>query len=189
VTGPDAVGTVPAGLGPLAVEVEVEVAPGPVLAVEVEVEVVGAAAPAGVRARRPGRGLGSRPVIPGPPWLSWAPPLDPPTPGGLAAADAAAIALAYWADDPHLCAALQWESYAATLPPAAAVSQVATGSQSVTYNPALPSGEYGLALGRAAWHRSLCSSLVSVPLRSAGPARRPPRGGVSVVGDVRRSSE
>ncbi len=51
-----------------------------------------------------------------PPWLSWAPPLDPPTPGGLAADDAEAIALAYWHDDPHLAAALMWEHYAATLP-------------------------------------------------------------------------
>jgi hypothetical protein len=109
-------------------------------------------------------------VTPGPPWLSWAPPLDPPTPGGLAADDADAIALAYWHDDPHLAAALMWEHYAATLPPAPAVSQVATGSQSVTYAPALPSGEYGLALARAAWHRSFCS-LASVPLRAArGPA-------------------
>jgi hypothetical protein len=109
-------------------------------------------------------------VTPGPPWLSWAPPLDPPTPGGLAADDAEAIALAYWHDDPHLAAALMWEHYAATLPPAPAVSQVATGSQSVTYAPALPSGEYGLALARAAWHRSF-TTLASVPLRVArGPA-------------------
>lgn len=63
-----------------------------------------------------------------------------------------------------------WEHYAATLPPAPAVSQVATGSQSVTYNPAMPSGEYGLALARAAWHRSY-TTLASVPLRVArGPA-------------------
>jgi hypothetical protein len=63
--------------------------------------------------------------------------------------------------------ALQWESYAATLPPSAAVSQVATGSQSVTYAPALPSGDYGLAIARAAWHRSF-TTLASVPLRVAG---------------------
>ena len=105
-----------------------------------------------------------------PPWLSWAPPLDPPTPGGLAADDAEAIAAQWWTADPHLCAALQWEHYAASLPPSAAVSQVATGSQSVTYAPALPSGEYGLALARAAWHRSY-TTLASVPLRVArGPA-------------------
>jgi hypothetical protein len=97
------------------------------------------------------------------PWESWAPPLDPPTPGGLADADAEAIAAAYWDDDPHLCAALQWESYAATLPPSAAVSQVATGSQSVTYAPALPGGDYGLAIARAAWHRSFCT-FTTVPL-------------------------
>jgi hypothetical protein len=108
-------------------------------------------------------------VTAAPPWLAWAPPLDPPTPGGLAADDAAAIALAYWPNDPHLCAALQWEAWAATLPPSAAVSQVATGSQSVTYSPALPSGEVGLALARAAWHRSF-TTLASVSLRAA---RRP----------------
>lgn len=101
-----------------------------------------------------------------PPWVAWAPPLDPPTPGGLDVYEAEAIAAAHWDDDPHLAAALMWEPYAATLPPSAAVSQVATGSQSVTYNPALPAGDYGLAIGRAAWHRSFCS-LVSVPLRSA----------------------
>jgi hypothetical protein len=104
-------------------------------------------------------------MTPGPPpWAAWAPPLDPPTPGGLAAADAAAIALAYWHDDPHLAAALMWEAYAATLPPSPAVSQVSTGSQSVTYAPAVPSGEYGLAIARAAWHRSFTTA-VSVPLR------------------------
>jgi hypothetical protein len=101
-----------------------------------------------------------------PPWLAWAPPLDPPAPGGLATDDAEAIAHAWWDRDPHLCAALQWESYAATLPPAAAVSQVATGSQSVTYSPALPGGEVGLALARAEWHRSF-TTLASVPMRAA----------------------
>jgi hypothetical protein len=101
-----------------------------------------------------------------PPWAAWAPPLDPPTPGGLATDDAEAIAHAWWATDPHLAAALMWEHYAATLPPSAAVSQVATGSQSVTYAPALPGGEYGLAIARATWHRSY-NSLVSVPLRAA----------------------
>jgi hypothetical protein len=101
-----------------------------------------------------------------PPWLAWAPPLDPPEPGGLAADAAEAIALAYWHDDPHLAAALMWEAYAATLPPAAAVSQVATGSQSVTYSPALPGGEVGLALARAEWHRSF-TTLASVPMRAA----------------------
>jgi hypothetical protein len=103
-----------------------------------------------------------------PPWASWAPPLDPPTPGGLPTEEAEAIAAAYWDDDPHMCAALQWESYAATLPPSAAVSQVATGSQSVTYAPALPGGEYGLAIARAAWHRSFCS-FATVPLVAVPP--------------------
>ena len=49
----------------------------------------------------------SVPVIP---WQAWAPPLDPPVDGGLPEAEAAAIAEALWAEDPHLCAAMQWES-------------------------------------------------------------------------------
>jgi hypothetical protein len=102
-----------------------------------------------------------------PPWAAWAPPLSPPTPGGLDAGQAEAIAHAYWHDDPHLASALMWESYAATLPPAAPVSQVSTGSQSVSYAPAMPPGDYGLALARAAWHRSF-TTLASVPLRVAG---------------------
>ncbi len=113
-------------------------------------------------------------MTPGPPtWAAWAPPLDPPTPGGLPIAEAEAIAAAWWTANPHMCAALQWESHAATLPPSAAVSQVATGSQSVTYAPALPAGDYGLAIARANWHRSFCA-LVSVPLRRA--AARAPAG-------------
>ena len=49
---------------------------------------------------------------------AWAPPLDPPAAGGLPAFAAQAIAGATWSTDPHLCAALQWESYAAMPPPA-----------------------------------------------------------------------
>ena len=105
-----------------------------------------------------------------PPWESWAPPLNPPAAGGLPLDQAQAIADAWWATDPHLCAALQWESYAATLPMTPTVSQVATGAQSVSYSPALPGGDYGLAMARASWHRSF-TTFVSVPLhRSAAPA-------------------
>lgn len=99
-------------------------------------------------------------------WRSWAPPLDPPTTGGLAVADAQLIADAYWAAEPHLCAALQWEAYAATLPPGSSVSQVQTGMQSVTYSPPMPGGDYGQAISRANWHRSFIGSIVSVPLAS-----------------------
>lgn len=102
-----------------------------------------------------------------PPWSSWSPPLDPPTSGGLPYADAEQIADAYWQTDPHLCAALMWESYAATLPPGSAVSQVQTGMQSVTYNPPMPGGDYGHAISRARWHRSHCPTLASVPLDPA----------------------
>jgi hypothetical protein len=100
-------------------------------------------------------------------WQAWAPPLDPPTSGGLPYADAEQIAAAWWDADPHLAAALMWESYAATLPPGSAVSQVQTGAQSVTYNPPMPGGELGAALARARWHRSFVSTLASVPLDPA----------------------
>ena len=51
-----------------------------------------------------------------PPWEAWAPPLNPPAAGGLPVDQAQAIADAWWEEDPHLGAALMWESYAATLP-------------------------------------------------------------------------
>jgi hypothetical protein len=100
-------------------------------------------------------------------WESWGPPLFPPADGGLTYAEAEAIASAWWDVDPHLCAALQWESYAATLPPELAVAQVSTGAQSVSYGRATPGGDLGLALQRAAWHRSFTTG-ASVPLRAAG---------------------
>jgi hypothetical protein len=112
-----------------------------------------------------------------PPWVGWAPPLDPPTAGGLPYDQAEEIADATWALSPHLCAAMQWESYAAQLPPTPSVSQVSTGIQSVAYSPAGPTGSYGLAIARAAWHRSfLAGELVSVPLQVdpvPGHPRRP----------------
>lgn len=103
-------------------------------------------------------------------WTAWAPPLDPPTAGGLPADTAQNIADAYWLTDPHLAAAMMWEAYAAMLPPAPAVAQVSTGVQSVSYQPPLPGGDYGLAMGRAAWHRSLRGSAESVALDLAPPA-------------------
>jgi hypothetical protein len=109
---------------------------------------------------------------PPPPWVAWAPPLDPPTTGGLAVDQAQQIAFAWWDQSPHMCAALQWEAYAASLPPTPAVSAVSTGAQSVAYSPAAPTGQYGLAIQRAEWHRSFTlDELVSVPLRST--ARHP----------------
>jgi hypothetical protein len=103
------------------------------------------------------------------PWELWAPPIDPPTtPGGVPRDVAQGIADLYWDDDPHLCAALQWEYYAAMQPPTPSVASVSTGVQSVAYQPSVPSGEYGLAMSRAAWHRSFLSGeLFSVPLVSA----------------------
>jgi hypothetical protein len=102
--------------------------------------------------------------VAGPGWQAWAPPLDPPTPGGLPEHAARAIAARWWDDDPHEAAALMWEAYAAMLPPQPTVAQVATGAQSVSYSPPVPGGEYGLAVSRAAWHRSMAGSLGSVRL-------------------------
>lgn len=103
----------------------------------------------------------------GPSWVAWAPPLDPPTAGGLPEAEAQAIADAWWEADPHECAALMWEAYAARLEQTPAVSMVNTGAQSVAYGTARPGGEFGLAVARAEWHRSFTTA-VSVPLRAAG---------------------
>jgi hypothetical protein len=106
-------------------------------------------------------------------WQTWAPPLDPPVEGGLPLGVAQEIADQLWDSYPHCAAAEMWEAYAATLPPTAAVASVQTGAQAVTYNPAMPGGDYGLALARAAWHRSLCEgqqgTLVSAPLTLAFP--------------------
>ena len=102
-------------------------------------------------------------------WESWAPPLSPPASSGLPFDEAQAIADAWWDIEPHECAARQWEAYAATLPPTLPVAQVATGMQSVSYGRAVPGGELGAAMTRAAWHRSLLSGLISVPLSNAVP--------------------
>jgi len=104
------------------------------------------------------------------PWQAWAPPLDPPTTGGLPQDTAQAIADACWSTDPHLCAALQWEAYAAMLPPTPAVANVSTGAQAVSYSPPMPGGDYGLAMARAAWHRSLRGNAESAELVLAPPA-------------------
>jgi hypothetical protein len=108
---------------------------------------------------------GELPAVPS--WETWAPPLDPPTDGGLDYDVAEQLAKLYWADDPHLCAALQWETYAATLDPAAAgVASVTTGAQRVTYSPPMQGGDFGLAVSRAEWHRSF-AAVGSAPLRVA----------------------
>jgi len=111
---------------------------------------------------------------PDPPWLAWAPKLDPPTAGGLPYEEAAQIAAACWADDPHLCAALQWEHYAARLDPEPAVASVTTGVQSVVYSGAAGGGEFGRAVARANWHYSQRGSQ-SVPVELTSP-RRPDAG-------------
>ena len=100
-------------------------------------------------------------------WEAWAPPLAPPTDGGLPYDEAQAIADAWWDCSPHLASALQWEAYAATLPPSLPTAQVSTGTQSVSYGRATPGGDLGAAMARASWHRSFLDTLVSVPLRRA----------------------
>ncbi|MBO0816653.1 MAG: hypothetical protein J2P30_16120 [Actinobacteria bacterium] len=98
------------------------------------------------------------------PWELWAPPLDPPEAGGLPRWRAEEIAAAWWECDPHLAAALMWESYAAMQPTEPAVRSVQTGVQAVTYD--APGGKFALAMARAAWHRSMAGNLGSVPLAS-----------------------
>ena len=105
-----------------------------------------------------------------PGWQAWAPPLDPPTDGGLPADVAQQIADAYWSSDPHLAAALMWEAYAAMLPPSPSVASVSTGAQSVSYSPPVAGGGFGLAAGRAAYHRSLTCSLDTAVLVLAADA-------------------
>ena len=117
-------------------------------------------------------------TTPPPPWVAWAPPLDPPTDGALPYDTAEAIAAAYWDQSPHLAAALMWEAYAATLPPTPAVASVSTGAQSVVYSPPAPGGEFGLAMQRAAWHRSFIGDeLVSAPMAKAPPYYHDPAAG------------
>ena len=101
-------------------------------------------------------------------WEAWAPPLDPPSSGGLPVEEAERIADAWWDELPHLCAALQWEAYAATLPPRCRSRRSPPGCSRVSYGRAVPAGALGEAMTRAAWHRSLLSELGSVPLRVAG---------------------
>lgn len=114
---------------------------------------------------------------PDPPWLAWAPPLDPPTAGGLPYDEAARIAAACWADDPHLAAELMWTSYAATLDPEPAVASVTTGAQSVVYSGAAGGGAFGRAVARAQWHHDQRGAQ-SVPIELTNPTRpdagRPP---------------
>ena len=103
---------------------------------------------------------------PPPPWVLWAPPLDPPVDGGLPYDQAQAIADAYW-DSPHLAAALMWESYAAMRCLRCLSRPPRPKAQTVAYSPAAPTGDYGLAISRAAWHRSFIGDeLVSVVLVS-----------------------
>ena len=55
-------------------------------------------------------------------------------------------------NDPHMAAALAWESWSATLAAEASVASVSTGAQSVTYRGG--SSPFDVAVERANWHRS-----------------------------------
>jgi len=112
----------------------------------------------------------ARPAAIDPPWLAWAPPLYPPTAGGLPLAEAEQIAAAC-GDDRHLAAELMWTSYAATLDPEPAVASVTTGVQSVVYSGAAGGGEFGRAVARANWHRDQRGAQ-SVPVELASVPRR-----------------
>jgi hypothetical protein len=105
-------------------------------------------------------------------WELWGPPQDPPVPGGLPAAMVAQVAEAALAAGTcdHCIAAELWEAYAGMLPVAPAVASVSTGAQSVSYGAGFGADAAGLAMARAAWHRSFCTGeLVSVPLAVPPP--------------------
>lgn len=91
------------------------------------------------------------------------PPLRPPADDGLDVDDALGF-LAEAAPRWHLGLAWCWEAYASTLDPSPSVVSVSTGVQSVSYNPASPSGPYGVAMARATWHRGQLGTLHSEPL-------------------------
>lgn len=102
------------------------------------------------------------------PWEAWAPPIDPPTAGGLPADQAQCIADTWWDVEPHLAAALMWEAYAAMLPPTPTIWSASTGAQSIEMRPAQPVGTYGMAMQRAAWHRTFVTGqVVGVPMNVA----------------------
>jgi hypothetical protein len=106
------------------------------------------------------------------PWQPWAPPLDPPNNGGLPVAVAEQIAATWWDEDWYYALGLMWEAYAAMLTPTPAVSTVSTGAQSVSYNPAAPTGDYGEAIARADWFFARshnAGGLVSIPLTTGAP--------------------
>lgn len=108
----------------------------------------------------------------GPLWELWAPPLDPPTEGGLDRALAERIAEADF-DCPYTAPALMWDAYAAQQAPEPVVASVSTGVQQVTY--AGGSGPSTVARARAEWLRSLCGTVGSVEtVTSTSAARLPP---------------
>src|SRR5215468_3156438 len=105
-------------------------------------------------------------------WEAFAPPLDPPSDGGLPVVYALEIVGQYWLSDPYLALAMLWEAYAASLPPEPAVVSVSTGAQSIGYGSAGGASAFALAMARAEHFRSMRGGLASVPLR-VGQAEPP----------------
>jgi len=106
-------------------------------------------------------------------------------PAGMDPAEKAGWA-EYAPDDPHLAAALAWESWAAQqdADPAAgggAVRSVSTGAQSVTYDG--PRTGYGAAMERARWHRARARAYSAEvgPTYGVGPWATDPENGATIA--------
>jgi hypothetical protein len=102
-------------------------------------------------------------------WEVWAPPLDPPTEGGVPRQLAYDLADKFWPERPWLFGLLLWQFYAAMLDPSPSVSHVSTGSQSASYSPAQPGGDFGRALARIAFFERMLGDLHSIPLAVEDP--------------------
>lgn len=90
-----------------------------------------------------------------PDWEAFAPPLDPPTEGGLPRAVAERFAETWWETDPWYAVGLMWDHYAGMCEDpagAAMVSSVSTGAQTVSYRPVGPVGECARRAARASWY-------------------------------------
>lgn len=71
-------------------------------------------------------------------------------PKGMDPAEKQAIADSY--DDPHMAAAIAWETWAAQMDAEGNVTSINTGAQSITY--AKGSSPFTVAMERATWHRN-----------------------------------
>jgi hypothetical protein len=103
-----------------------------------------------------------------PGWAALAPPLDPPTDGGVPLAVAQGIADQFWPDHPYLTWGLMWEYYALMQPPVAAVASINTGVQSVAYTGGQSPYDTYMARAQVFFDRAM-GNLVSVPLTVGYP--------------------